>query len=156
MDDGKVFTEPVYRPGSTSTHPKSGSFGKNIGSSAVSPNFRRKCESSMPKGKDEKLNSPIKKKPRIESDDEKNHGEGNGESEKVLQGPSQDGFSVNHTDNQGNIYSNEDSNKTEVGGLTTGKLKVTSQGRTPRTKIAPGSLARRGWTPNPQYTKSEQ
>ena len=73
---------PSIRPGPTSTNSKSDSFGKNIGSSAVFPNSRRKGETSMPEGKDEKPKSPIRKKLRIESDDNENsHGEGNGESE---------------------------------------------------------------------------
>ena len=148
---------PNFRPGSTSTNSKSDSFGKNIGSSVVFPNSRRKGETSMPEGKDEKPKSPIRKKPRIESDDNENsHGEGNGESEKDLPGLSQDGISTVHTDDQGNINVTEEGNKTEVSGSTTEKVKIAAPTCAPRTKSAFGSLDRRGLTPNPEYVKAKQ
>ena len=148
---------PSIRPGSTNTNSKSDSFGKNIGRSAVLPNSRRKGETSMPEGKDEKPKSPIRKKLGIKSDDNENsHGEGNGESKKDLPGPSQDGISTEHTDDQGNINVTEEGNKTEVSGSTTEKVKIAAPTRAPRTKSAFGSLGRRGSTPNPEYVKAKQ
>ena len=156
MDVGKVFTEPEFRPGSTSTNPKSDSFGKNIGSSVLSHKSRKVGEKSMPQGKDEKPGLPIKKKARIVSDGENNHEEGNGVSED-LQGPSQDGISVNHTDNQGNINVTGTSNEAEVSGSTAEKAKIAASTRSPGTNLVFGSsLGRRGWTPNPEYVKAKQ
>ena len=121
----------------------------------LSSNSRKIDEKSMPEGKDGKPGLPIKKKARIVSEDgDKSHGEGNGESED-LQGPSQDGFSFNPTDNQGSIKAMENSNKAELSGSTIEKVKIAAPTCAPRTKSAFGSLGRRGSTPKSRICESQ-
>jgi hypothetical protein len=47
-------------------------------------------------------------------------------------------------------------NKVEAGGSSTEKAKVNPLSRAPKPKSAPGSLNRKGWTPNPVYVKAKQ
>jgi hypothetical protein len=134
MNDGKrVSRNPVL-----GTDP----FVENVDGFAIFPNSRRKGDVSMLNGKDAKPNSSIRKKARKGSDDESDHGEGDGESEKESpkehQEPSIDGTSVNQTGQQGNKNAKAESNKTEGGGSTTGKLKITSPKRLSGTKQASG------------------
>ena len=129
---------------------RSDSFVENVDGFAIFPNSRRKGDASMPKGKDVKPKSPaIRKKARKGSDDEVDHGEGDGESEKESpkehQEPSIDGNSVNQASQQGEINAKDENNKTEVGGSSTGKSKIISPKRLSgtNTRSASGFLGRR-------------